>query len=152
MGSDTALRVEFKNPEKMHCPPLVTPPKGGGIGAATPVGILKEFCHFYYFSCFGPFPGHHWVKNRPEMGQKRPVTRKFMIRAPQNMIKCKKIVKKFTAFAAEVLGGLGPEADTLWRHLNKMAAERADGDKVLASVKWNERLACVSSGRWAPHC
>ena len=57
---------------------------------------------------------------------------------------CRKAHISFTAFAAEVLGGLGPEADTLWRHLNKMAAERADGDKVLASVKWNERLAvCV---------
>ena len=26
MGSDTALRVELKNPEKVHCSPLVTPP------------------------------------------------------------------------------------------------------------------------------
>ena len=54
---------------------------------------------------------------------------------------CRKAHISFSAFAAEVFGGLGPEAATLWRHLNKMAAERADGDKVLASVKWNERLA-----------
>ena len=57
---------------------------------------------------------------------------------------CRTAHISFSAFAAEVFGGLGPEAATLWRHLNKIAAERADGDKVLASAKWNERLAvCV---------
>ena len=68
---------------------------GGGIGAATPLRILKDFCHFFDFWYIGPFPGHHRSENTPELGQKHPMTQKFMIRATQNMIKCKKIVKKW---------------------------------------------------------
>ena len=50
MGSDTALRVEFKNPEKVHCPPLVTPPRGGGVLKSTHIILIIVLSFFFSLS------------------------------------------------------------------------------------------------------
>ena len=52
---------------------------------------LKAFINFYQVENPGPSP----VRKHPELGRKHRMTRKSMIRATQNMIKCKKIVKKW---------------------------------------------------------
>ena len=68
--------------------------KGGSRGA-TPLFIGGNHCRNNLLRHFWPFPGHLRSENPPEMGKKHPVTRKFMIRATHNMIKCKKVVKKW---------------------------------------------------------
>ena len=68
----------------------------GGEGGGGRVSDSRvNFCRFNLLWHFWPCPGHLWSENPPEIGQKHPVTRKFMLRATQNMLKCKNIVKKW---------------------------------------------------------
>ena len=78
--------------------PLFTfrfPPSPPPLGSATPLFIAGSNSDNNSSRYIRPFPRHLRAENTPEVGQKHPVARKFMLRATQNMLKCKTIVKKW---------------------------------------------------------